>query len=591
MQPVRLEKFHLFWILAIGLSILLTAIMVRDITKPFVEMHSWGHAHDAWVARSHVKYGLGYTKGFDTFAVGNPPAANPTRYLDHPVLFTLINAAVMYALGINEWSMRAVNIICTIIALLLFLKILRHLFDDATSLLAGLFFCLFPLIAFYGVNMWLYPLALLAYWCYLSLIGALKDSAVKKWHKPVLAIAIFLAIQMTWEGFFFAMAMGIHYVCHCIHKRKRPDGSLLLILAIAPFASLALDFIVLAAGQNWDFKRLFELARIRSSSGELGNALTWTVWFARFVEHAFTNFSLPVIIFVIFSLTIGQLYAAIRKNIPRPYSIKFSQFWLFFMPAFFQLTLLKGTLYPHQYWERPMVLFMAIAAALAVMILFDIVKKLKLEVAVIASATLIILLCAGCVYGINYYYGIRWQNPKRIEMFKYLNSKIPEDESLLSLDSFTIDQFPGVKAASYRPETAWYLDREIVCPPGSIYQVTSQDNAIINIPKFMADTEQKVKTGKYTVYLIPVVCDYTDKATGQRYSVTNIQQVINEFAKKYKFDSEYGYIEGISRKVPWTDFAPWIYRLNPYAGQETFYQQAMLPYLVFDLKGNPPNKQ
>jgi hypothetical protein len=294
MQPVRLEKFHLFWILAIGLSILLTAIMVRDITKPFVEMHSWGHAHDAWVARSHVKYGLGYTKGFDTFAVGNPPAANPTRYLDHPVLFTLINAAVMYALGINEWSMRAVNIICTIIALLLFLKILRHLFDDATSLLAGLFFCLFPLIAFYGVNMWLYPLALLAYWCYLSLIGALKDSAVKKWHKPVLAIAIFLAIQMTWEGFFFAMAMGIHYVCHCIHKRKRPDGSLLLILAIAPFASLALDFIVLAAGQNWDFKRLFELARIRSSSGELGNALTWTVWFARFVEHAFTNFSLPV---------------------------------------------------------------------------------------------------------------------------------------------------------------------------------------------------------------------------------------------------------------------------------------------------------
>jgi hypothetical protein len=73
--------------------------------------------------------------------------------------------------------------------------------------------------------------------------------------------------------------------------------------------------------------------------------------------------------------------------------------------------------------------------------------------------------------------------------------------------------------------------------------------------------------------------------------VTNIQQVINEFAKKYKFDSEYGYIEGISRKVPWTDFAPWIYRLNPYAGQETFYQQAMLPYLVFDLKGNPPNKQ
>jgi hypothetical protein len=51
---IRLDKFHLFWILAALLAIMLVAIMAHDITKPFVEMHSWGRAHDAWVARSNV---------------------------------------------------------------------------------------------------------------------------------------------------------------------------------------------------------------------------------------------------------------------------------------------------------------------------------------------------------------------------------------------------------------------------------------------------------------------------------------------------------------------------------------------------------
>lgn len=559
--PIRLHRFHLFWILAIVLSILLTAIMAHDITKPFTELHSWGHAHDAWVARSHVKYGLSYTKGFDTFAVGYPPPEKPNRYLDHPVLFTLTNAAAMSVLGVNEWSLRVMNIISTIVALLLFLKILRHLVDDITALLAGLFFCLFPLIAFFGVNMWLYPLVLLAFWCYLSLIGALKETAEKKWHKPILALAIFLAIQMTWEGFFFAMALGIHYVFRCIKRRQRPDRILFWILAIAPCASLALDFIILAAGHNWDFNRLIELARIRSTSGELGS-LTWGVWFGRFVEHALTNFSLPVIIAAIFSLTIGQFYAAIKKSNPRPYSIKFPQFWLFLMPAFFQLTLLRGTLYPHQYWERPMVPVMAIAAALAVMIIFDILKRLNTAVSVAVSSVLTILLCWGCFYGINYYYGIRWENPQRMQMFKYLNSKIPPDKALLSLEPFTVDQFPGVKAASYRPEIAWYLDREI-----------EQADTIEEIT-------EKAKTGKYPYYLIPA-----DASNPQ------INKLLVELLKRYKIDSKYEYIPWVTRKVPWTEYVPWIYSLNPGAQQTAFYQRGTLPYFLFELTGSVPQRQ
>ena len=120
-QPKTLN----FWLCGGLLALLLASTLTRDITRPFYGLHSWGEAHAAWMARSHLKYGFGYTRGFDTFAVGNPPAEKPTRYLDHPQLRTLLDTAAMFVFGINTWSIRAVNVVATLLALLIFLRILR----------------------------------------------------------------------------------------------------------------------------------------------------------------------------------------------------------------------------------------------------------------------------------------------------------------------------------------------------------------------------------------------------------------------------------------------------------------------------------
>lgn len=91
-----------FWLLAF--SVALVSILTRTfdfslwplsyrglyITRPYYGLHSWACANHAWAARSHLKYGLGYTKGYHTPAVGYPPPANPQRYVSHPPLKTLI---------------------------------------------------------------------------------------------------------------------------------------------------------------------------------------------------------------------------------------------------------------------------------------------------------------------------------------------------------------------------------------------------------------------------------------------------------------------------------------------------------------------
>jgi len=523
-----------FWLCGGLLAILLASILTQDITRPFYGLHSWAEAHGPWHARVHLKYGLGYTKGFATKAVGNPPTEHPTRYLDHPQLGSLMTLPYYAVFGVHEWSYRALNTMLTIIAMLLFLKILRGLLDDKTALLAGLFFCLFPVIDYFGVNFWIYPFAMWAVWSYLVIIKEIRSGPnPTKLHKIGLAVALFMMLQVSWEGFFFAMSIGIHYVCRCIHRRTFPDKSLLAILIAAPLGSLILDFIILAAGHGWDFQRIIDLYKWRAGSGEMPKH-DWGKWFARFWEFAQTNFTLPILITTIVYLTIGQLFVFMEpkpEKKGRRRARQFPQFWLFFMVPVFQLFLLKGCLWRHQTWERPFSFFLAIGAAQGVMLLGDVLKKANKHLAKAAVLILIGVIFISSVIGTNYYYGIRWQSPAKIKMFKMLHKKIPPDKALLSFEAFIVNQ-SRAKGAFYRPEIAWYLDRDIV-----------QARSLAEIQKY-------AKTGRYPYYLVPAV----DK----------LAPLISQLRKRYKFQ----YVPGDPGE-----------RKNG-----KFYRAGMMNYMIFDLR-------
>jgi len=523
-----------FWFCAGLLAVLLASILARDITRPFYGLHSWADAHSSWAARVHLKYGLGYTKGFSVRTVGYPPVENPYRYLDHPQLSSLLNAAAMAVLGVHTWSLRAINLTTTIITLLLFLKILRGLLDDRTALLAGLFFCLFPVIGYFGVPMWLYPLTFLAILCYLKLIKEIENEPK---HKTLysfgLAFGLFFALQVSWEGFFFAMAIGVHYVCRCIHRRTFPEKSLLAILVIAPLGSLALNFIIMAAGHGWDFQKIIDLYKWRAGSGEMQKH-DWGDWFAKFWEFAQTNFTMPILITTIVYLTIGQLFVFMEPKPEKEHKRRprqFPQFFLFLMPPVLQLFILKGCLWKHQTWERPFCFFIAIAAAQGVMLLGDVLKKINKKAAYTAMTVMVAVISIFCIKGVSYYYGIRWHPLAKIKMFEMLNKKIPQDKALLSFEPFVVDQH-SAKGAFYRPEIAWHLDRDIV-----------QARSFTEIQKY-------AQTGRYPYYLVPVV--------------DRLAPLTSQLRKYYKFD----YVPGDPSQTKYGKF----------------YRAGMYPYMIFDLR-------
>jgi len=522
-----------FWLCAGLLAILVASIMSRDITRPFYGLHSWAEAHGPWLARAHLTYGFKYTKGFMTHAVGNPPSKNPSRYLDHPQLSCLLDTAAMAVLGIHTWSLRVVNIAATVVALLLFLKILKGLVDEKTALLAGLFFCLFPLIGYFGVNMWLYPFTLWAVWNYLVIIGGLNAGPEPaKSHKIALAFCLFIMLQMAWECFFFAMGIGVHYVCRCIYRRTWPDKSLLAILIIAPLGSLALDFVIMAAGYGWNWQKIIDLYKWRAGSGEMKEHI-WSKWFAQFWEYAVYNFTLPLLIIAIVYLTFGRLFVFMSKTSEKAasgISRRFPHFWLFILPPVLQLFILKGCLWRHQTWERPFCFPIAIAAALGVMLLADILKNTHKRLAGSVTAVLIGLCFVFSATGTNFYYEMRWQSPAKIAMLEMLKQNIPPDKAFLSMEDFIVNQHPA-KGAFYRPEVAWHLDREVV-------QAAT-----------LAEVLRYAETGRYPYYLIPRV-----EAT---------MPLINELSQRYKSHS----VPGDPGEMK----------------DDKFYKAGMMPYMIFDL--------
>jgi hypothetical protein len=510
-----------FWVCTGLLVILLSSTLAREIDRPFYGLHSWGQATGAWVARTHVKYGLGYTKGLSTWAVGDPPPAHPKRYVDHPQLGGLLAWAAGCIFGIHEWTWRLINLITSIGILLLFLRILRGLVDEKTTLLAGLLFVLFPITGYFTAGGWSVLFGFMAMWFYLVLIRSLNDGPEPALqHKIGLAASLFLGLQIAWTGFFLAFGVGLHYVCRCIKRKQFPEKTLLTILILAPLSSLFIDFTIMAASYGWNIQKIIDLFIWRSAKGELTEQMQkfdWGLWFAKLWEFSITDFTLPVLIIAIIYLTFGQLFVFMETKPDKKgghRTRQFPQFWLFTVPAITQLLVLRGALWKHQTWLHPLDPIVAIAAALGIMLLADILKKVHKTLADISIVALVAISAAFCFTGTNYYYSIRWQAPAKIEMFKMLNKRIPPDKALLSFEDFIVDQHES-KGAFYRPEIAWYLDREIV-PAGVI-----KDGKLM-AAETVADIEQKAQTGRFPYYLIP--------------RVAPLAPLLNQLAQRYKYE-------------------------------------------------------
>ena len=289
-HPLILTR-RTYWTCGLVLMILCTCLLMAGWDRPIAAMHSWAQASGAIVARAHVHYGLGYTHGLSTWATGDPPPENPQRYLDHPQGTALMHGAAMAVFGVNDQALRKETLLATLLSLVILLQILYYLLDSRLALMAALAYVLFPLTAYFGCRQWLTPVAFGAVWYYLLCMGALRDRPpAKPRHYVLLGLMLFLAPQLNWSGFFYAAGIGIHYVLLCLIQRRWPSWLLLSVLAACPLTAMAVNFLIMAAGYQWDTDKIMALYTWRASAGEM-KTFEWQPWLGRLWKHSRTNYT------------------------------------------------------------------------------------------------------------------------------------------------------------------------------------------------------------------------------------------------------------------------------------------------------------
>jgi tetratricopeptide (TPR) repeat protein len=125
------------------------------------------------------------------------------------------------------------------------------------------------------------------------------------------------------------------------------------------------------------------------------------------------------------------------------------------------MILLPEIFWVHQHAYMPLAIGMALAAALGILTLRDVVLGGRKLLGDIAVASAVVVIAGFGAVGLNQYYNSRHYPPEVINMFRRLNQEIPSNEVLAAFFNHVYQESPS-KPAFYRPEVAWYLDREIV---------------------------------------------------------------------------------------------------------------------------------
>jgi len=568
-EPITIEKKRSLWdrdFWALVCGIILVSVFTRTfdyslvpmsykglfITRPYYGLHSDTTAAAAWAARSHVKYGFGYTKGYRTLVVGDPPPARPQRDVGQPPLGTWITALGMRLFGTQEGSIRLFDMILSVPALALMMFLLRKLYGSGCALLAGLLLAVFPLSGYLGFEPPLILLSLWALWRYLLLIRELgEESRSKVRHGLELAAALFVLIQLSWAGVFYALTMGLHYVVHVVICR-RIRWAVLAILMISPLLSVTLNIGVMVAGYRSNIAAEAKTKRPAQFTVDRGGILPPlvqklgperedTAWgrmkaqfqawvtggerglfpsraqLARIVEHAGSNFSPAVLVFCgvyVVYLAAAPVVLLVRRvlasggvkgqsgsaAIPRP----FTHVWFFLFPGLLFLLVFRGLALEHPHWQAPLALFVAVGAALGILLVGDVFAAIHRLFGGSVVAALTVLSVVFCNQVLAEHRAVRTISPRTLGLFQKLGAEIPPGQLLLKFKDFTVPS-SGANASIYRPEYAWYLDREMVVANAWHYNPNWAGPAQIDkvVDDTIGEIQRQAKTGRFAYYFIP----------------------------------------------------------------------------------------
>jgi Dolichyl-phosphate-mannose-protein mannosyltransferase len=250
---------------AAGVLLLAALLLSVGLFRDWRLLHEDNGALFTTLALSHVRLGLGATRGHDTLVLARTGEARP--YGHHPPGVALILAAAFAVSGSDAPAVaRSVVIAVHLGSIALALALFGRLLSPRLALAGALFFAVAPMSAFFGRMVGHEPFALCA--ILLQLLGWTRfRQEGGRGALVLLAAGIVLGGAVAWAPFFFVAALAIVEVLDRAARRTTSAAALVVLLG-AGGAVLAFDLAHLAyAGGLASFREV--LARDRSLVGVL----------------------------------------------------------------------------------------------------------------------------------------------------------------------------------------------------------------------------------------------------------------------------------------------------------------------------------
>jgi 4-amino-4-deoxy-L-arabinose transferase-like glycosyltransferase len=445
-------------------------LLCRGITTPFNGWHELNSAMYSLFARNHIQYGLRYTKLYCTWGETLAPPPVPERYLNHPPLVCLWTAVPLALFGDHEWAGRLVPIAATLGSTALLMTILTRVGSPLFGTLAGFFFAILPLTAYFGRM--IDHVAPAQFFTLLMVEGYRRWTDDRAGPRPrrtgaaLYVLGASLGIGTAWAVVIGAGLVGAWHAVRVF--RGRGEARLLPWLALVPALALAAVVLHIAAGVGGDLGMLRALFLSRSLGGE-GGRQPWSAWLAVQAAYFVRDFTLPGAVAA--AAAVVLLGAGLRRGrsggTPPPYALtgdRAAVMTVFGLHGLLYVVAFKNASWFHDYWQFFFGPFVAASLATVALLVRSRLAALAPRHGRVALPVLLAAPIPWTVRSLDFYARHELVDPGEVEALKKLRALVPRRAPVWTSHRWrAAHETLGGHARQWpNPVIAYYADRPLL---------------------------------------------------------------------------------------------------------------------------------
>lgn len=469
--PVHWRRSIVFWRFGLALVLVIYSLgLTRQLTEPWIGLHDWNGAFYSQLARNFLRYPWSCHHGMALVAAGpNAPPDERSLYATHPAGLVWLLAAAFHFFGEGESVARLTAIVASLIALAVWMVMIRRALGLEVALVTGVLYAVTPMNVFFGrmVNHEAYCLCgMMGAWACWQHVGS------RATHEPRRAfwligwsLCVVATIWIDWPGALFAGLFCIHAFVRW--RQRRIFGSICAIVwAVSTLAITGILLHIVYGGMNGSWRSL--AAVLSSRSGGVGGTLAGGAW-----RHTLENLTPVGIACAALGLLVlirgrNRSHAARRTDSLFRSSNGFEGLWVVTATGSIWLVVFWRQYQIHQYWLFYLGPLFALLSSIGILTLRDFVGRHRTWMGdgLLALAVLVFFLFAKSQ--LDDLFRRRSWKLEFVEASRRLREKTPEDSRVVTpVNPIRIERFGDYEFRNIvPPQLVWYLDRTMVGPSG-----------------------------------------------------------------------------------------------------------------------------